>query len=80
MRAALAPPADVLTVLDPRYLTVTAARLMSRHRLSVVTSELLAAAVVHNAPAHVAQANVGRSWPAAFAAEDAVLYVHPSST
>lgn len=40
VRAALAPPTDVLTVLDPRYLTVTAAQIMSRHRLSVVTSEL----------------------------------------
>ena len=78
VRAALAPPTDVLAVLDPRHVTVTAARIMSRHRLSVVTAELLAAALVHRAPVHVADANVGRSWPAAFAEEGVDLHVHPS--
>ena len=78
VRTALMPPTDVLTVLDPRYLTVTAARIMSRHRLSVVTSELLAAALVHSAPVHVAEPNVGRSWRDAFAAEGAALHVHAS--
>jgi len=80
VRAALAPPTDVLTVLDPRHLTVTAAQLMSRHRLSVVTSELLAAALVHRSPVHVAEANVGRSWPDAFAKEGMELHIHPSGT
>ena len=79
VRAALAPPADVLTVLDPRHVTVTAAQLMSRHQLSVVTSELLAAALVHGAPVHVAEANVGRSWHDVFATEGAVLHVHASA-
>ena len=79
VRAALAPPtADVLTVLDPRYLTVTAAQIMSRHRLSVITSELLAAALVHGAPVHVAEANVGRSWRDAFAEEGVTIHIHPS--
>ena len=77
VRAALAPPTDVLTVLDPRYLTVTAAQLMSRHRLSVVTSELLAAALVHSAQVHVAEPNVGRSWRHAFAQEGVALHIHP---
>lgn len=79
VRAALVPPNDVLTVLDPRYLTVTAAQVMSRHRLSVVTSELLAAALVHRAPVHVAEANVGRSWRDAFATEGVVLRIHPTA-
>ena len=78
VRAALAPPTDVLTVLDPRYLTVTAAQIMSRHRLSLVTSELLAAALVHGAPVHVAEANVGRSWCNAFADEGVAIHIHPS--
>ncbi len=73
----MAPPADVLAVLDPRHLTVTAAQLMSRHRLSVVTSELLAAALVYGAPVHAAETNVGRSWPAAFAEEGVALHTHP---
>ena len=77
VRAALAPPTDVLTVLDPRYLTVTAAQLMSRYPLSVVTSELLAAALVHRAPVHVAEENVGRSWRHAFAQEGVELHIHP---
>ena len=80
VRAAMAPPTDVLTVLDPRHLTVTAARIMSRHRLSVVTAELLAAALVHQAPLHVAEANVGRSWRDKFTQEGVVLHTHPSST
>ncbi len=79
VRAALAPPTDVLTVLDPRYLTVTAAQIMSRHRLSVVTSELLAAALVYSAHVHVAETNVGRSWPEAFAEEGVELYIHPTA-
>ena len=79
VRAALAPPTDVLTVLDPRHLTVTAAQLMSRHRLSVITSELLAAALVHHAPVHAAEANVGRSWHDAFAKEGVALHIHPSA-
>ena len=80
VRAALAPPTDVLTVLDPRHLTVTAAQIMSRHPLSIVTSELLTAALVHRAPVHVAEANVGRSWRTAFATEGAVLHIHASTT
>ena len=80
VRAAMAPPTDVLTVLDPRHLTVTAARIMSRHRLSVVTAELLAAALVHQAPVQVAEANVGRSWRDKFTQEGVVLHTHPSST
>ena len=80
VRAALAPPTGVLTVLDPRYLTVTAAQIMSRHRLSVVTSELLAAALVHGAPVHVAEANVGRSWRDAFAQEGVSLHIHPPAS
>ncbi len=78
VRAALMPPTDVLTVLDPRYLTVTAAQIMSRYRLGVVTSELLAAALVHSAPVHVAEANVGRSWRDSFAEEGVVLHIHAS--
>ena len=80
VRAALAPPTDVLTVLDPRHLTVTAAQLMSRHRLSVVTSELLAAALVHRAPVHVAEANVGRSWRDAFAQEGVPIHIPPPAS
>ena len=79
VRAAMAPPTDVLTVLDPRHLTVTAARIMSRHRLSVVTSELLAAALVHRAPVHAAEANVGRSWRDAFTQEGVTLNTHPAA-
>lgn len=78
VRAALAPPTDALTVLDPRHLTITAAQIMSRHRLSVVTSELLAAALVHHSPVHVAEANVGRSWRDAFADEGVAIHIHPS--
>ena len=78
VQAALAPPTDVLRVLDPRYATLTAAQIMTRHRLSVVTAELLAAALVHRSHVHVAEANVGRSWPDAFAKEGVELHIHPS--
>lgn len=63
LRLVVAPPPDTLRVIDPRHLTVTAARLMTRHPLSLVGAELLSAGLVLGASVHAARGNVGRSWP-----------------
>ena len=75
LRLVVAPPPDMLRVLDPRHLTVTAARLMTRHPLSLVGAELLSAGAVLGMPVHVARGNLGRSWPEVAAAEGIDLRV-----
>ncbi len=77
-RVAAAPPAHILRVLDPRHLTVTAARLTVRHPLSMVAAELLAAGKVHNSPVLVAADNLGRGWRRIAAAEGVDLQVEPT--
>ncbi len=74
----VAPPAELLRVLDPRHLTVSAARLMARHPLSAIGAELLAAGIVLGAPVHVTDGNVGRSWHDVAAAEEIELRVEPA--
>jgi len=73
----VAPPSDMLQVIDPRHLTVTAARLMTRYRLSLVGAELLSAGIVLGTSVHVADGNVGRSWSEVAAAEGIDLRVEP---
>ena len=75
VQAAIAPPAAMLRVLDPRPLTVAAARLMAQYPLSMVAAELLAAGVVFGSPVHIAEANVGRSWHHVADAEGVTLHV-----
>lgn len=78
MRAVvMAPPAELLRVLDPRHLTFTAARLMARYPVSVVGAELLAAGIVLGMPVHVTDGNVGRSWHDIALAEKIELRVQP---
>ena len=75
VRIVMAPPAEVLRVLDPRHLTVTAARLMARYPLSLVGAEFLSAGIVLGVPVHVAEGNVGRSWRQVAEAEAVELRV-----
>ncbi|MCY3561307.1 MAG: hypothetical protein OXH20_09100 [bacterium] len=77
-RIAAAPPVHVLRILDPRQLTVTAARLTARYPLSMVAAELLAAGKVHAEPVHVAADNLGRTWHHVAAAEGIDLRVEPA--
>ena len=79
LRLVVAPPADMLRVIDPRHLTATAARLMTLHPLSPVGAELLSAGVVLGTPVHVAHRNVGRSWPEVAEAEGVDLQVEPAN-
>ncbi len=74
-RSAIAPPAGVLQVLDPRPLTETAAMMAIRHRLNLLAAELVAAAKYHSAPVALAAVNVGRTWPDVLAAEGIRLQV-----
>lgn len=55
-----------LHVVDPRVLTATAARLGIEHRLNLLTAELVAAAIVHDAEVVLTERNVGKRWPALF--------------
>lgn len=73
--AALAPPPERLQVIDPRELTGAAAAAAVRHGLNLLAAELVAAAVHHHAVVALSSANVGRSWPAVFAAEGIELRV-----
>lgn len=79
-RVAAAPPAHILRVLDPRRLTVTAARLTARYPLSMVAAELLAAGKVHGSPVTVAAGNLGRGWHRIAATEGVDLRVEPPPT
>ena len=74
-RAAVAPPAGLLLVLDPRPLTELAATMAIRHRLNLLAAELVAAAVHHSATVALSASNVGRTWPDVLAAEDISLQV-----
>lgn len=74
-RAALAPPSDLLVVLDPRRLTETAAVLAGRHRLNLLAAELFAAAKVHSARVMLSAGNVGRAWPKILASEGVELLI-----
>lgn len=69
------PPASTLVVLDPRDITARAAELAVRHHLNLLAAELAAAAVDHGARIALSAANVGRTWPAVFAAEGIDLQV-----
>lgn len=66
-RLAADPPIDLIQVLDPRLVVLPAARLAIDHRLNLLTAELVAAAVVHDAEVVLSERNVGRRWPALFA-------------
>lgn len=79
LRLVVAPPPEMLRVIDPRHLTVTAARLMTRHPLSLVGAELLSAGTVLGTAVHVAHGNVGRSWLEVAETEGVDLRVEPAS-
>lgn len=72
---AASPPPELLRILDPRELTVQAARIASRQRTNQLTAELVAAAIVHQAPVATAARNAGRSWPQIFSDEGGLLVV-----
>ncbi len=74
-RLAADPPADRLTVLDPRQVTDRAAELARRHRLNLLAAELMASARIHRATVVLSTGNVGRAWPAAFEVERLELRV-----
>lgn len=63
------PPADRVVILDPRPTTALAAEVAHRHGLNLLGADLVAAARHHEAEVALSEGNVGRSWPAAFAAE-----------
>lgn len=63
---ARAPEDHGVRIVDPRPLTATAAELSIIHRLNLLTAELAAAAVVHDAKVVLTERNVGRRWPALF--------------
>ena len=79
LRLVVAPPADMLRVIDPRNLTATAARLMTLYPLSLVGAELLSAGIVLGTPVHVGHGNVGRSWPEVAEAEGIDLHIEPAN-
>lgn len=73
--AVIAPhPAD-LRVLDPRAFTGAAAEVAVRHGLNLLAAELVAAAAHHHATVALSSPNVGRTWPAVFAAEGLELRI-----
>ncbi len=74
---ALAPPPAELLVLDPRTLTEVAAQASVRHGLNLLAAELVAAAVGHDARVALSAPNVGRAWPAVFAAEGIDFQIVP---
>ena len=76
LAAALAPPPDLLQVLDPRPFAVRTARLKAAHGVSILAAELLAAAIETEASIHVAEGNVGRSWPQILAGTQVTLHVY----
>lgn len=73
--AVLSPPPGSFQVIDPRELTRAAAAAAVRHGLNLLASELVAAAVHHDAAVALSRGNVGRSWPAVFEAEGIELRV-----
>ena len=76
LAATLAPPPDVLEILDPRPLAVATAQLKIEHNLSIAAAELLAAAITNDATVHIAESNVGRKWPEILANTAVKLYVY----
>ena len=62
LEAALSPPADVLSVLDPRPYTADAVRLMAKHRISLLAAGMLAPAMRHGGLVHVYQGNFVDGW------------------
>jgi hypothetical protein len=74
-RVAADPPAERLTVLDPRIVTERAADLAVRHGLNLLAAELFASAVHYRAEVHLSAPNVGRSWREVAAAEGVALVV-----
>lgn len=75
--AVLAPRPSDLQVLDPRVVTGAAAAVAVRHGLNLLAAELVAAAVHHGATIALSSANLGRAWPAVFAAEGIELRLVP---
>lgn len=69
------PPAERLSILDPREVTALAAEMSARHGLNLLAAELVASAVHHRAELYLSAANVGRSWPDVLAAEAVTLTV-----
>lgn len=69
------PPAERLSVLDPREVTALAAEMSGRHSLNLLAAELVASAVHHRAELYLSTANIGRSWPGVLAAESVRLTV-----
>jgi len=73
----LAPPPTDLLVLDPRVLTGMAAEASARHGLNLLAAELVAAATKHRARIALSALNVGKAWPAVFAAEGLDVRIVP---
>lgn len=74
-RVAADPPAERLTVLDPRLVTERAADLAVRHGLNLLAAELFASALHYGAEVHLSAPNVGRSWRKVAAAEGVALVI-----
>ncbi|MGH9170806.1 MAG: hypothetical protein ACRD0Z_08035 [Acidimicrobiales bacterium] len=69
LRRLVHPPADRLTVLDPRSSLEVAVAAARRHNANLILAELIGAAVFHGAKVRLTAGNVGLGWPAAMAAE-----------
>jgi hypothetical protein len=69
VRRVLHPPANRLTVLDPRRSLDQAIAVSGRHRANLLLAELVGAAVQLDASVRVTAPNVGPRWPAVMAAE-----------
>ena len=77
LEAVLTPRASDLEVLDPRDVTREAAAAAVLHGLNLLAAELVAAATHHHATIALSSTNVGRGWPAVFAAEGIELRTVP---
>jgi len=76
LAAALDPPPEVLSVLDPRPFTELAARLKIDYRLTNIGAELLAAAIETKAHVHIAAINVAPNWEAALGGSGVELVLY----
>ena len=76
LATAMAPPSDVLEILDPRPYTARAVQLKIDHGLSIVAAELLAAGLETGSSLHVVAGNVGRSWESILKGSDVAMFVY----
>lgn len=63
LHAVSRPERHGLAIVDPRLVTAVAAALAIEHRLNLLTAELMAAALAHEAEVVLTERNVGRRWP-----------------